>query len=115
MDLDTLREICLAHPGATEEVQWEDHLLFKVGGKMFCITSLNDANDTSFKVADEDFEELSSSDLFMPAPHLARAKWVKVVQPKALKLVDWRKHIGQSYRLVRAKLPKKVQATLGEA
>src|SRR6476620_6319396 len=112
MDLDTLREICLAHPGATEEVQWENHLLFKVGGKMFCITNLDDANDTSFKVADEDFEELSNSDAFAPAPHLARAKWVKVMQPKTLKLADWKKHITQSYQLVRTKLPKKVQASL---
>ena len=112
MDLDTLREICLAHPGATEEVQWENHLLFKVGGKMFCITNLDDANDTSFKVADEDFEELSNSEVFAPAPHLARAKWVKVMQPKALKLADWKKHIARSYELVKAKLPKKVQATL---
>ena len=79
MDLDTLRAICLAHPGATEEVQWGDHLLFKVGGKMFCITDLNDANNTSFKVADEDFDELSSGDVFIPAPHLQRAALLLVV------------------------------------
>ena len=112
MDLDTLREICLAHPSATEEVQWENHLLFKVGGKMFCITSLDDANDTAFKVPDEDFDELSATDVFIPAPHMARAKWVKVVQPSALKLPDWKRYIAQSYALVKAKLPKKVQATL---
>jgi predicted DNA-binding protein (MmcQ/YjbR family) len=115
MDLDTLRNICLSHPGATEEVQWEDHLLFKVGGKMFCITSLNDANDTSFKVPDEDFDELSATETFMPAPHLARAKWVKVVQAKSLKVADWKSHMATSYQLVRAKLPKKVQAALGAA
>jgi predicted DNA-binding protein (MmcQ/YjbR family) len=113
MDLDTLRDICLAHPGATEEVQWEDHLLFKVGGKMFCITSLEDANDTAFKVPDEEYDEISSGDVFIPAPHLARAKWVKVVQAKALKVTDWKAHIATSYGLVKAKLPKKVQATLG--
>ena len=113
MDLDTLRAICLAHPSATEEVQWEDHLLFKVGGKMFCITSLEAANDTAFKVADEDFDELSATDTFIPAPHLARAKWLKVVQPKALKPSDWKQHIAKSYELVKAKLPKKVQASLG--
>lgn len=112
MDLDTLREICLALPGATEQVQWENHLLFKVGGKMFCITDLDDANSTAFKVPDEDFEELSTGDVFNPAPHMARAKWVKVVQPRTLKLSDWKRYIQRSYELVRAKLPKKVQATL---
>lgn len=112
MDLDTLRSICLAHKGATEEVQWENHLLFKVGGKMFCITDLNDANNTSFKVADEDFEALSTGDTFIPAPHLQRAKWVKIAQPQHLKLPEWKRYIEASYNLVKLKLPKKVQATL---
>ena len=113
MDLDTLREICLALPDATEEIQWGNHLLFKVAGKMFCITSLDDANDTSFKVSDADFEELSVSDDFMPAPHMQRAKWVKVLKPTTLRLPEWKSRIRQSYALVRAKLPKKVQAELG--
>ena len=112
MDLDTLRQICLAHPGTTEEVQWVDHLLFKVAGKMFCITDLNDAGSTGFKVPDEEFEELSASGTFIPAPHMARAKWVKVVKPAALKTAEWKERIATSYQLVRAKLPKKVQATL---
>ncbi len=112
MHLDTLREICLKLPGATEEVQWVDHLLFKVGGKMFCITDLNDVGSTAFKVADEDFEELSATETYIPAPHMARAKWVKVVRPEALKLPEWKSRIETSYKLVRAKLPKKVQATL---
>jgi predicted DNA-binding protein (MmcQ/YjbR family) len=112
MDLDTLRSICLAQQGATEEIQWGNHLLFKVGGKMFCITDLDDANNTSFKVSDDDFEELAGSDAFMPAPHLARAKWVKVTNPLALKLIDWKRHITISYELVRAKLSRKIQASL---
>ena len=113
MDLDTLRAICLAHPGATEEVQWVDHLLFKVCGKMFCITDINDAGSTAFKVADEEFEELCASDTFIPAPHMARAKWVKVIKPGSLRLPEWKERIAASYALVRAKLPKKVQAMLG--
>lgn len=112
MDLDTLRAICLAHPGATEEVQWGNHLLFKVGGKMFCITNIDDANDTSFKVSDEHFDELGSTDDFMPAPHLARAKWLKVVRPQSLKTADWKQFISEAYAIVKAKLPKKVQASL---
>jgi len=112
MDLDTLRGICLAYPGTTEEVQWGDHLLFKVAGKMFCITDLTDANSTAFKVPDDDFDELSASDVFIPAPHMARAKWVKVVQPSALKLPDWKRYIAGSYALVKAKLSRKVQAAL---
>lgn len=113
MDLDTLRDICLALPDATEEVQWGNHLLFKVAGKMFCITNLDDANDTSFKVSDSDYDELSVGDSYVPAPHMARAKWVKVASPSAVRLPEWKSRIRESYVLVRSKLPKKVQAGLG--
>lgn len=113
MDLDTLRAICLALPDATEEVQWGNHLLFKVAGKMFCITNLDDANDTSFKVPDAVYDELSVSETYIPAPHMARAKWVKVARPAAVRLPEWKSRIRESYALVRARLPKKVQAELG--
>ena len=112
MTLDTLRAICLAHKGATEELQWGEHLLFKVGGKMFCITNLNDANDTAFKVTDEDFECLPALGIFIPAPHLQRAKWLKVIQGDQIKLSEWRERIATSYSLVKSKLPKKLQAEL---
>lgn len=81
--------------------------------KDVCITNLDDADDTSFKVADADYDELSTGDVYVPAPHMARAKWVKVAQPAAVKLPEWKSRIGESYGLVRAKLPKKVQAELG--
>ena len=79
---------------------------------MFCITELDNADNTAFKVPDEDFEELAAGDTFIPAPHMQRARWVKVVQPQNLKLPDWKAYIAASYNLVKAKLPKKVQATL---
>lgn len=114
MDLDTLRGICLSKKGTTEEVQWGEHLLFKVAGKMFCITNLEDANDTAFKVSDEDFDELPASEVFIPAPHLQRAKWLKVVRAEALKTADWEARIATSYELVKAKLPKKIKASLAD-
>jgi predicted DNA-binding protein (MmcQ/YjbR family) len=32
MNIDQLRKFCLAFPGATEQVQWKDDLLFKERG-----------------------------------------------------------------------------------
>ena len=113
MDIESLRTICLAFPGATEEVQWETHLLFKVGGKMFCIGNLDGTPGAAFKVPEEDFEELSARPGIIPAPHLARAKWIKVMETNALKPKEWKALLQQSYDLIRAKLTKKVQATLG--
>ncbi len=37
MNLAWLRTHCLSLPHATEQIQWGDHLLFKIGGKMYAI------------------------------------------------------------------------------
>ncbi|MBS1643570.1 MAG: MmcQ/YjbR family DNA-binding protein [Bacteroidetes bacterium] len=114
MNLDLLREYCLSKKGTTEEILWGEHLVFKVAGKMFCITSLDDATDTAFKVIDEDFERLPETGIYLPAPHLQRAKWVKVLQPERVKLTEWKERIETSYQLVKAKLPKKIRTLLDE-
>jgi len=112
MDLDTIRQICLAHKGTTEEVQWGEHLLFKVGGKMFCITNMTNPGDTAFKVENDEFEALCDSDIFISEPHLARAKWVKVIRPEAIRIQEWKSRIETSYDLVFRKLTKKMQGEI---
>lgn len=112
MDIDGIRQICLAFPGATEQLQWEHHLLYKVGGKMFCISDLDEPGRVGFKVPDEDFETMTESARFISAPHLVRAKWVIVAQPETLKMRDWQNLLAQSYELVKAKLPKKIRMNL---
>ena len=66
----------------------------------------------SFKVKDEEFEEISSSQGFIPAPYMTRAKWVLVIQSKLSKK-DYENYIQQSYELVKAMLTKKIKAELG--
>ena len=85
-DIDGLREYCLSLPAVTEDVKWENNLVFSVGSKMFCMTGLETPLNFSFKVADEDFEELSSREGFKPAPYLVRAKWVLVTEPSRLQI-----------------------------
>ena len=41
MDIEGLRRFCLSLPHATEGVQWDNDLLFRVGGKMFAVASLD--------------------------------------------------------------------------
>lgn len=112
MDIDLFRALCLSLPAATEDVKW-GNLVFSVGGKMFCMASLEPPFKCSFKVRDEEFEELSVKDGFMPAPYLARAKWVLVTDPSKLHKTEWEGYIKQSYELVKAKLTKKDRALLG--
>jgi predicted DNA-binding protein (MmcQ/YjbR family) len=112
MDVDFLRKICLSLPAVTEDVKWEN-LVFSVGERMFCMMPLEQPFRCSFKVSDEEFEEVSMTDGFMAAPYLARAKWVLVSNPSKLNKKDWERYIKQSYELVKMKLTKKVREQLG--
>ncbi|WP_315815736.1 MmcQ/YjbR family DNA-binding protein [Paraflavitalea speifideaquila] len=88
MDIEWLQKTCLSWPATEEEVKWENALCFMVARKIFCLVSL-DENRVSFKVPDEQFEELSGTDGFIPAPYLARAKWVTLVQLEKVSKKNW--------------------------
>ena len=76
---------------------------------MFCVTGLEADSGVSFKVKEEEFDELSTSQDIIPAPYMARNKWVKVQQWERLTSQEWVHYVKQSYELVKAKLPKKLQ------
>ncbi len=80
---------------------------------MFCVSSLEPPSKFSFKVNDEEFEELSTTDGFMPAPYMARAKWVLVTDPSKLNKKERERYIKESYEMVKMKLTKKVKEQLG--
>ena len=113
MSIDQLRDICLSLPAVTEDVKWDHDLCFSVASKMFCVTALDPPFKASFKVRDDEFEELSNSEGFMPAPYMARAKWVLVTDPARLSKKEWEQYVKQSYELVKAKIPKKIIKELG--
>ena len=108
MTLEELRTICLDLEDVTEDIKWGHDLCFSIGGKMFLVTSADETPTTaSFKVPDEDFEELSERKGFKPAPYLARHKWVWVENINLVGKKEWKQFAKQSYELVKAKLPKK--------
>jgi predicted DNA-binding protein (MmcQ/YjbR family) len=113
MDVETFQKICLKLPAVTEDVKWGNDLVFSVGSKMFCVTSLEPPFTCSFKVSDKEFEELTTREGFLPAPYMARAKWVLVTKPSILHKKEWEKFIEQSYELVKARLTKKIRMELG--
>lgn len=114
MTLARLRDLCLALPGVTEQIQWGDNLVFKVGGRIFCIGSVEPsaAHVCSFKCEVETYGELCERDGIVPAPYLARAKWVALERWDALEDREYRDLIRRAYELVRAKLTKRQQAEL---
>lgn len=113
MDIEFLRKYCLSLKGVTEDVKWGNDLVFSIGEKMFCVASLEPPFKCSFKVTDEEFEALSNTEGFIPAPYMARAKWVLVTNPSKLNKKQWEQYIKQSYQLVSMKLTKKLREQLG--
>jgi predicted DNA-binding protein (MmcQ/YjbR family) len=113
MDLERLQMLCKTLPSVTEDIKWDNDLCFSIGGKMFCVSSLEYPLRISFKVKDEEFEELGARHGFIPAPYMARAKWVSVTDCSVLNQKEWNFYVTQSYNLVKAKLKMKLRAQLG--
>ncbi len=113
MNAEGLRTLCLTLPGATESIQWKDNRVFKVGGKMFACGGTEADSRFSFKVDDARFLELTDQPGIVPAPYLARAKWVQV-DPAACVLpeAELEALVRRSYALVFGKLTKKVQRSI---
>jgi predicted DNA-binding protein (MmcQ/YjbR family) len=110
MNIDQLRKLCLSFPSATEQIQWGDDLLFKVAGKMFAITPLEPARVwLSLKATPENFAELTERPGIIPAPYLARAKWIALESRDALSPAELAPLLRSSYDLVVAKLPRKTR------
>jgi predicted DNA-binding protein (MmcQ/YjbR family) len=113
MHAEELRKHCLTFPGATEHEIWGNDLTFKVGNKMFAHTVLEVAPVwLSFKTSDEKFAELLERQDVIPAPYLARAKWVALETREAIPAGELRELLREAYDLVVAKLPKATQAGL---
>jgi predicted DNA-binding protein (MmcQ/YjbR family) len=113
MNIDQLRKLCLSFPGATEQIQWGDDLLFKVGGKMFAVTPLEPAKVwISLKASPDNFAELTERPGVIPAPYLARAKWISLESAHALPDAEIAQLLRDSYGLVLAKLPRKLRESV---
>lgn len=113
MDAEWLRKLCLSFPGTTEQIQWGYDLLFKVGGKMFAVTPLEPAPVClSFKASTEKFAELTERQNIIPAPYLARAQWVALQTRDAVGHEELAGLLRESYELILAKLPKKMQQVI---
>jgi predicted DNA-binding protein (MmcQ/YjbR family) len=113
MGAEWVRKQCLSFPHVTESIQWGDHLVFKIAGKIFAITTFEpEGHFLSVKCSDERFEELVERPGIVPAPYLARAKWVALENEDAMPPKELAGVLREAYDLVRAKLPRKVRAEL---
>lgn len=107
MNLEELRAYCLSLPGTTEDVKWGHDLCFLIGEKMYCVTGFEGPVTLSLKVSDEDFERLTALPGIIPAPYLARYKWVYLDEGHTISDKELKELIANSYGLIKSKLPKK--------
>lgn len=114
MNHETLRDYCLSKKNATEHFPFDEvTLVFKVGGKMFGLVSLDEAPSISLKCDPELAIELREQySAVEPAWHFNKKHWNQVAMDDSIseKLVkEW---IDHSYELVYNALTRKVKEDL---
>ena len=107
MTIETVRLICRALAGVTEDVKWGHDLCFCVAGKMFTVVSLEAPHSIAFKCTPETFGELVERPGIIPAPYMARNMWVQEQElGETLARRELEPLIKTAYELVVAKLPR---------
>lgn len=114
MNIEQYHNYCIQKPGVTEGFPFDNRtLVFKVMGKMFALTDVEDFDYINLKCDPERSEELRASYLGITAGyHMSKVHWNSVTtdgtveDPLLLELID------HSYTLIVASLPKKLQVEL---
>lgn len=113
MNIEWVRRHCMSMPHVTETVQWGEHLVFKIGGKVFAVLALEPAKVwLSFKCQPEEFAELVGRTGIIQAPYFARNQWVALETEDALAAAELKRLVRASYNLVLEKVPKKTRVAL---
>jgi len=112
MDAAEFREYCLTKPGASEGTPFgPDVLVFKVGGKMFGLTALDEVPTTVNLKCDPDLA-LDLRDRYeqiKPGYHMNKKHWNTVEIESGIPDRELRRMIDHSYELVIKTLPKASQ------
>ncbi|KXK39149.1 MAG: hypothetical protein UZ09_BCD002001004 [Bacteroidetes bacterium OLB9] len=78
MDIEEIVEYCMSKPGAEESFPFDEHtIVFKVGGKIFALTGLNDIPPSINLKCDPDKAIMlrESHDEIVPGYHMNKKHW----------------------------------------
>lgn len=120
MNLETYYEYCLSKNGVTEHFPFdEDTLVFKVGGKMFALTSLSQWEkgnpSVNLKCDPEYAQELRAQyDAIQPGFHMSKVHWNTIAVNEGVSDQFVKELIDHSYELVFKSLTKKLQIEIQE-
>jgi predicted DNA-binding protein (MmcQ/YjbR family) len=114
MDIETFRLYCLAKPGVTEHLPFDDRtLVFKVGGKMFALCDLEEFNSANLKCDPERAVELREQyDAVTPGYHMNKTHWNTVKVDGDVNGRMLQELIDHSYELIVSSLPKREREKL---
>ncbi len=120
MDLAKFREYCLSKSRTTEGTPFgPDVVVFKVGGKMFALASLDEVPTTANLKCDPDLalELRDRYEQIRPGYHMNKKHWNTVEIEGGIPDAELRKMIDHSYELVVKRLPsaKRVRNKGGSA
>jgi predicted DNA-binding protein (MmcQ/YjbR family) len=115
LNIEELRDYCLVKKGVTEGFPFgETTLVFKVGGKVFLISGLEEGDRFNAKCDPELAVELRERYTEVkPGYHMNKAHWNTVLMNGTLTRKQLHEMIDHSYNLVFKSLPKKLQAEIG--
>ena len=114
MDIESLREYCLAKQGAVEALPFGDEtLVFKVFDKIFLLTSLSGSGSFNVKCDPEKAISLREEHAEVePGYHMNKKHWNTVSLSGKLTVHQLTEMIDHSYDLIVQSLPKSKQQRL---
>lgn len=117
MNIAEIREYCLTKKGVTEDFPFDETtLVFKVMGKMFLLTNINDA-EISVNVKcqpDLAIELREKYSCVQPGYHMNKKMWNTVTYDGSFSEREFYEMIDHSYTEVVKGLTKKLQKELAE-
>ena len=120
MNLETFYDYCLSKKGVSEHFPFdEDTLVFKVGGKMFALSSLSQWEKSepsvNLKCDPERAQELRAEyDEIKPGFHMSKVHWNTISLHGNLSTDFIKELIDHSYELVFKSLTKKIQNEISD-
>ena len=115
MNIEEVRKYCLSLKGTEEDYPFgEDTLVFKVGGKIFALASLDSIPlQINLKCDPEKAIELREKfESVIPGYHMNKKHWNTVIQDGNVKTKELQEWIKDSYNLVINSLSKSAKKKL---
>ena len=116
MNIESFRAYCLAKPGTSESLPFDNQILvFKVADKMFALTDVDLFTSINLKCDPEQAALLREQyEAVQPGYHMNKKHWNTILMDGSVSDVLIKQWTDDSYNLVISKLPQRVRAALVE-